>query len=247
MESMNKHGYMPSSPIHCRHNGGSGLQVVRGHHRLDCARRLGLSVYYIVDDSDVGIFEMEGDSRQRWTVADFASARAQAGDTQCAELLAFQADHDLTLGAAASLAGGETAGSANKSRTIRTGTFEIGDMQHAHAVVEITDLCRELAIPFATATSFVSAISRCLRVPEFDADLFCHKLRLHKGKLERRSRVDEYLDQIEALYNYASHERRIPLKHLAEEVARERKNTFGGNQAMGQERGRRTRHRKANP
>lgn len=40
MASMARAGFMPSSPIQCQRNGSAKLKVIRGHHRLDYAKRL---------------------------------------------------------------------------------------------------------------------------------------------------------------------------------------------------------------
>ena len=231
LESMREHGFMPSSPIQCKPNGNGTLKVIRGHHRLHYAKRLKLPVYYVIDTTNTDLLDLEGTVRQQWNGQDFAVARSRAGDKDCAELLEFQKKHNLTLGAAADLAGGQTAGSQNKLRQVKSGTFKIGDMKHANQVVAITDLCREVGIVFATATAFVKAISMSLRIPEFDAKLFCHRIRLHAPRLNKRSRVDEYLDEIEALYNYGTRSNRLPVRFRAEELSKERYLSFGGRQA----------------
>jgi len=228
LESMKTHGFMPSSPIQCKHNGSGTLKVIRGHHRLHYAKRLKLPVYYVIDETNCDMFDLEGATTQQWNGMDFAAARTKAGDKDCAALLDFQKKHDLTLGAAASLVGGESAGSQNKIRHVKTGTFKVGDMKHANAVVAITDLCREVGIYFATSTAFVNALSLALRIPEFDAGLFCHRIRLYAANLRKRGRADEYLDEIEALYNYGTRTKRLPVRFRAEEISRERHDSFGG-------------------
>ena len=232
LESMREHGFMPSSPIHCKPNGDGTLKVIRGHHRLHYAKRLKIPVYYVIDQTDTDVFDLEGSSQQKWSAPDFAVARSRAGDKACAFLLKFMNEHGLTIGAAASLVGGETAGSPNKMKQVKAGTFKVGDMKHANQVVAVTDLCREAGITFTTSSAFVKAISMALRIPEFDAKLFCHRVRLHAPRLNKRGRVDEYLDEIEALYNYGTRSNRLPVRFRAEELSKERHLSFGGRQAV---------------
>lgn len=227
LASMKKHGFMPSSPIQCVRNGKGKLKVIRGHHRLDYAKQLGLPVWYVIDDANVDLFDLEG-VKQAWSVKDFAYARASAGDANCAKALAFQKQHGLTLGAAVSLVGGESAGSGNKIRSIKDGTFKsTPDMAHANAVVAITDHCREKAIEFATASAFVAAVSLTLRVPEFDRDVFLHRVTINGQQMTKRSTVNAYLEEIEGLYNYQARGRRIPLAFRAREVSKSRQIDFG--------------------
>lgn len=220
--SMKKVGFMPSSPIQCARNGSSRLKVVRGHHRLDVAKRLGLPVWYVVDNSKVDLFDLEG-GRQQWSANDFLTARAAAGNAHCETVVEFRKRHGLTLGAAASLVGGQSAASGNKVKQIKDGTFKVaGDLTHAKTVVSITDYCHECGVEFARSAAFVGAVSMCVRVPDFDPAVFKHRVKLHGGIMRKRAAKDEYLDEIDALYNYGAKGRRLPLEFQAKEVARER-------------------------
>ena len=64
--SMKENGFMPSSPIHCVRNGNGKLKIIRGHHRFANAKELGLPVWYVIDESNVDLFLLEGSSRSRW-------------------------------------------------------------------------------------------------------------------------------------------------------------------------------------
>lgn len=226
LKSMTEHGFMPSSPLQCVHNGNGKLKVVRGHHRLHYAKQLGLPVWYVIDETVTDIFGLEGGTGQTWTPGEFAEARVNAGDKDCTFLMNFRKKHNLTLGAASSLVGGECAGSHNKARAIKDGSFRVGDMTHANQVVDITDHCREKGIAFATSTAFVSAISMVLHVPEFDAQAFKHRVSLYPSRMGKRGTVDEYLAEIEAAYNYAA-KKPLPLAFRAREMSKERHDTFG--------------------
>jgi hypothetical protein len=127
-ESMRKYGFMPSSAVHCVRNGNGKLRIIRGHHRFKKAKELGLPVWYIVDESNKDLFSLEA-CKTSWSVGDFAYARANAGHEDFVKLLEFQKAHHLTPGAAASLVGGESAGSKNKIRTVKKGNFRAGDMK----------------------------------------------------------------------------------------------------------------------
>jgi hypothetical protein len=228
-QSMKTHGFMPSGAIHVRRNGNGTLKVIRGHHRLHCAKRLKLPVFYIVDETEVDIFDLEGDSRVAWSMPDFVSARAASGDKACAHLIEFQRKHKLPIGAAASLVAGETASSHNAQKMVKQGKFKAGDQSHANAVVQITDALLLLGVEFATSWLFVQALSRALRVPEFDGEAFLAKVRLYPMNLHRRASASEYIEEIEALYNYGakSPRSRIPLAFRAKEVGMKRQRTFG--------------------
>ena len=227
--SMRKSGFKPSCAIHCIRNGEGKLKVIRGHHRLYYAKRLGLEVFYIIDDSDNNdIFDLEGAFSQTWTVTDFVIARAKADDKECSFLLQFCNKHHIPIGVGAAIVSGSSGASgSNKTNMIKRGTYKRGDMELANKVVRITDECRDLDIPFATSSGFVSALSQVLRVPQFDAETFCSRIRLYPKHMNRRGSIDEYLDEIEGLYNYRAREKRFPLKHEAQKIMRQRQKNFG--------------------
>ncbi len=104
LDSMQKYGFLPGCAIHCVQNGNGKLTVIQGQHRLHYAKKLGLPVWYIIDDTCTDIYCLEA-VRQNWSLTDFAEARANAGDKNYIKLLAFQKKHGIPLGAAASLLG----------------------------------------------------------------------------------------------------------------------------------------------
>lgn len=220
---MKKHGFMPSCPIHVVPNGRGKLKVIRGHHRLDYARRLKLAVYYVIDESNIDLFELEGSSDTLWSAMDHAEARARAGNADYIKMLDFKKKHGLTIAVAAALVGGESAGSGNKLRCLKQGTFlATSDMSHANKVVRITDSCYKAGIKFARTSSFVSAVSLVLHVPEFDSDVFLHRIALVGAQLRKRATSHEYLEEIEAIYNYGAKSKRAAIAFQAKELARKR-------------------------
>lgn len=220
-ESMRRVGFMPSSAIHCTYGEGGKLRVVRGHHRLIVAQELGIPVYYIVDTSNTNLFDLEGDSRSAWGARDFLWSGAAAGNKDYEALQNFMDRYGYTVTVAASLLGGQSAGSGNLQKLVKTGAFKCGDPSHASDVTTITETCRTLGMRFATAVSFVSAVSAVLRIPEIDADQLRRRIVANPGMLQIRSRRDDYLDQLEAVYNFRSRET-IPLKARAIEIMKMR-------------------------
>lgn len=170
-ESMSKHGFMPSSPIQCVRLPNGKLKIIKGHHRYDTAKRLGEQIWYIIDDTNTDIFELEG-GKTGWSIIDFVHARAHAGDENCIKLIDFSKNHHIPLGAAAALVGGESAGSGNKVRQIKSGRFRMGDLTHAYQVVRVTDRFKELNIPFAATALLVQSLL-LYEYPNSTSTYFC--------------------------------------------------------------------------
>ena len=227
--SMKKYGFMPSCPIHVKPTEGGKLTVIRGHHRLDCAKRLGLPVYYVSDDTNVDIFDLEGDSGQLWNLTDFATARAGTGDKHYVKLITWAKKNRIPIGQAASLLHGESAGSHNAMKQIKKGSFTTKENKHSEDVAWATSEMIEAGVSFAKSSTFIAALSKCLRVKEFDVRAFVSKVRLYPSNLNKRSSINDMISEIESLYNYAakSTKNRIPLAFLARQVGLKRQTSFG--------------------
>ena len=236
-ESMRLHKFMPSSPIQCTRNGRGKLKVIRGHSRLDYAKRLGLGVWYVIDQTVTDLFELEGDAGSRWSIEDFLVSRAKAGNEHYRRDIAFRKEHGISLGAAISLMAGESAGSLNAVRKVKQGTFRVSnDLEHANVVVSLVDFCRAHGAACAGTSGFVNALSAVARVPEFEPAVFRNRIAKMPSLLAKQATTKSYLDIIEEVYNYQAKGRRLPLAFRAVEVGRQRKETFGGKGALGRER-----------
>lgn len=232
-ESMRKHGFMPSCAIHVKSNGPAHMIVLRGHHRLAEAKRQKLPVHFIVDNIENDIFNLEASSHSVWNSKDWATAHKNNGNEQYQMLLDFQSAHGIPLGSAAVLLQGKCANGHDSTTALKKGTFKIGDTKHAKAVVKITDACFCAGMEFARGKAFLAAISSALFVPEFNASTFIGKVNNNPKMIRKCSKRDEYLDEVENLYNFRSSEKRIPLKFLTLEALRVQKDTFGGKQKSG--------------
>ena len=221
-ESMRKHGFMPSCAIHCVKTTGGKMKVIRGHHRLHYAKRIGLPVWYILDDTQTDLFDLEGSSTGVWSLSDFTEARAKAGDKGAQKILEFHKETGIDLMTSCSLVGGESAGSHNKHHQIKQGVFKIGNMQHAYEVARVVNHCKALHVPFATSRAFVGAVSMALRCEQCDINILIHRMDQAAGIMMKRATRADYLDELESVYNRGARGNQIPLAHLAKEACRQR-------------------------
>jgi hypothetical protein len=220
--SMRKHGFMPSCAIHCVKTTGGKMKVIRGHHRLHYAKRLGLQVWYIIDDTQTDLFDLEGSSTGVWSLRDFVDARAKAGDKGAQKVRDFHIETGIDLMTCCSLVGGESASSNNKQKQVKAGSFKIGNMQHAYEVARVVEHCKKLNVQFATVKPFVTAISAALRCGEVDINTLIHRLDQAAGNMMKRSTRDDYLDELESVYNRGAKTKQIPLAHIAKNTMRKR-------------------------
>ena len=221
-ESMSTFGFCPGCAIHVQPGKNGKLRVMRGHHRLDVAKDLGLPVWYIIDDTPIDIYRLEGSSNQAWSGGDFAIARRRGGDKYCRELLRFKEKNNLTLGASARLLGN----GSGWTKGIKQGTFRVADTGHADKVAEVANFCFEQGLLFARSTAFVLALSSAMQIPEFDPDHFVAKVGLYPATMNRRGMLSDYLGEIEAVYNYHTRtNKQIPVALRADQESKRRRQT----------------------
>jgi len=223
--SMERYGFDEGLPIRCVRSANGKLKITHGHHRFCVARKKKLPVWYIVAGSDISLFESEA-STHAWNIRDYTVARARAGEDPAEAVLQYHRQTGIVLQACVSLVGGHGASSGRKAVDMKMGKFKVGDMIHAKAIAEIVSHCGKHGLDFATEWGFVNALSKCLFVPGFDAELFMHKVSAHSELMDRRRTVDDYLDLMELVYN-RQQKKRMPLAFLARQLAAERKASFG--------------------
>ena len=223
-QSFQKHGYLYEYPVLCSENGDGTFHIHAGHHRFDLARRYDTGVWYMIVDPKLTIFEREASSHGVWSSTDFISAYAKAGNEQYVQLQIFARAHNIPPRAAASLLWGETtSASTNITHHLKDGTFIIRARDFAEAVVAVTDDLFSLGISFATMRSFVAAIAQLIHLEDFDSERLIHRVTLYPSNLHKRTTMDEYLEEIEALYNYGIRSgQRVPLAFLAKTAAAQR-------------------------
>lgn len=218
---MKKNGFSPADPIHCVRSTEPGKLIVkRGHHRLECAKKLGIELCYVVFEDTTTIAEYEG-SHRKWSAKDYIESRARAGDFDYQLAL----DHSEASGIRVSqviqmLMNGE----ANPSITqkIKNGQFEIRFKEHFHKVESIILYLREMNIPYAKESALVSALSLVCHLEDFDSYTFIQKLKKSMHLLYHAGNKDNFLIMIETIWNHGT-KHKIPLKLDAINAEIERK------------------------
>lgn len=214
--SMRKNGFLKSGAIHCEALPNGRFKVIRGHHRLICAKMLGLPVYFIVEDVHVDISDIETPG-QNWNTTDFVSRFVASGNEHYAALVRFHREHRISLTLAAGLLVNEPAGSDRLLAMLRSGAFKVTNVKHAAKVVDIIDTARTAGVKFATHYSFASAVSVACRVHGFDAKWFKRRLETYPSKMQHRGTTKDFVAEIESLYNFASRNQ-INLSFLASKM-----------------------------
>ena len=223
--SMQKYGFDHGFPIRCIKSTNAGkLLITHGHHRFFVASKLGIPFWVIVAKNDIGLFESES-SAHSWTINDFTSARARAGETPANAVMKYHQETGIPMGVCLSLVGGEGASSSNKQDDIKRGTYRVGDMKHANEIAYVVKYLLAAGFDFVQRRDFVTALSKCLLVPEFSAKDFLQRATTHRKHMEQKRSQDAYLELIEMIYN-RGRGAKIPLAFMAREASRMRGGKF---------------------
>lgn len=220
-ESMKKYGFFDGFPLIVVENGGGKYRVICGNHRLTVARNLGLEFSYVIlplkdRAAIIDIIKSFELSTKGWSLKNWAEFWFNTGFTDYGVLLKFAKEYRLPLGAAASIC--MVSPNPNGASWVKDGKFAIvGNMSHAYAVARVVNVCRNGGVRFASAIGFVGAVSMTLRIPNFQCDTLLDKLKKYHGKMDKCVGWEQYLNELERVYNYRNGSK-IALAFRAKEV-----------------------------
>lgn len=218
-DSLKKYGFIPAYPLHCRAR-GNRLEVFDGHRRFTAAKELSLPVWYIIyNNGQLNLAEIN-DAQEKWTVTDFIESMAQRGVADYRELLEFSRKYRLPIGMSAGLLAGCVGASGEIGKRLRGGTYAIKDRETSSAVASIVSELHAIN-KVARHSYFLNAMTRCVRVREFDASQFVEKARKLPAKFIPQPDVQSFLRMIDEIYNYHA-QKPIPLAFMANEASKGR-------------------------
>jgi len=218
ISSMGKHGFMGSKPIQCYRRADGKLVVIDGHHRLEAAKHLGITFYYVVEGEQMQEAMPDGNRGLMWKNADFVRQYSIRGNKDYAALSSYVA-RGLPLAIAASLLGGQSAGSGNIVKSIPSGTFKVKTTDHAEKILSMIE--DDPSARVFRHANFIKALSMCLWVKEFDFQTFKHRAEHNHHMIPNCSNVLDFLAAIEEVYNFRS-QKRVSVAFLARETAKKR-------------------------
>jgi len=217
LKSLKEKGYDPARPIVCVRNARNRLEVVDGQHRLNFCRELKIPVFYTET--------IHGDPREyntqsvSWSIHDWVKSWRCKGVKDYETLSTFAEKHKLPITTSANLLAGCDNSGGSTVNKIKAGSFKVMNVDFAercaNAITAIHEHFKE-----ARSFYFVAAVFRCVKVEKFDLAHLMSKIRKYPGELKPQARVDQYLEDIQNLYNRADKKNQIPLRFLANQAAK---------------------------
>ena len=220
-ESMKKHGWLWSFPMTVVRDGDKKV-IVDGQNRFTAAKHLKIPVLFVVYDGQKELVISEiNDTQRGWSIADHVGSRAAQGNSHYVYLKDFANRTGMPMLRAASLLWGEAADSGNVQLAVKAGRFEVRDVEYAERVASIA-IAVKAHRTWALGTSFLGALSRVVRVKEFDDAHFIKKANTWVSLLNHEPlAVQDFIEMIEKIYN-RSVRSPIPIKFLAGQSSRAR-------------------------
>jgi hypothetical protein len=215
--SMKENGFIPSYPIVCRRDAKGSLVVKDGQHRLAFARKHGLAVYWIEDNSGFDVAAVNC-TQKPWQPIDYAYRYADAGSAHYKELLLFKEEHGLPITLATMLLAGHTCFSAIADK-FYSGEFKVKDHTWASQVVAIYVPITRLNAKLKSK-QFLNACARASRVPEFSAKRLIDNVERCRDLLVHYGSCDAYMDMLQNVYNFGRRDL-VALKIEATKAMRE--------------------------
>lgn len=219
-KSMKTHGFIAAYPLHVVRNGNGKLKIKAGHHRFVVAKKLGLPVWYVICDDGATIHELEN-ATTKWTLNDYLQSFCRCGMEEYQRVADYMERTGIPTQSAVSLLGGHLASSGQHGPVFKAGVFKITDNEYAEQVGDVIQHCKRAGFPFACNTLFVLAVSRVMRVTQFSATEFKHKVDLNASMLKRQPHLAGYMEMIESIYN-RQRQNKIPLVFLTAQTMKER-------------------------
>lgn len=185
-------------------------QIIDGQHRFECIKELGLPLNYVVCKG-YGLNEVQilNQNSKNWNYDDYLEGYIDLGYKDYILYKEFKEkykfDHNSTL---ILLSKPNQLSNQNQDHVIefREGKFKVLDYHYAEGIAKKIWLLNGLYDGFLRR-SFVFAMIRLLKNPEFELTEFITKLKLQPSALTDCTTTDQYITIIEEIYNYKRREK----------------------------------------
>lgn len=200
IEAIKHKNFLPYFPIVV----SPKFEVLEGQHRLKAAEYLRLPIYYMISDEmkveDVADINEVQDA---WKTSDHLNFQCEQGNEHYLTLRAFMEKWPyIPIRVAINLTASRS-GNANDAVTavFKRGEYVCNSLDFAEEVAAAVFDFSEW-FKYFRQQSFIFAIAKCTRNPEYDHKRMMQKMKYLSVRLVRCSRMEEYLQILEDIYNH---------------------------------------------
>lgn len=221
-QSLKDYGWIPSFPMTVTKN-GKALTIVDGQHRFSIARELGIPVKYVLVDQEIDISQINN-TQDTWKLRDYLERWKRAGKEPYFEIDDFMNTHpSITLSMAITLLSGVYDSGTWYKNKFMDGNMKISPTSRgmAYSVANVFESILEVSKD-AKHNNFMKALYKCFHVDQFDPHRFIEQCEKNPAMIQPYSKIEDWLELIQEIYNHGRKSNRIPLKFQVEEVMKAR-------------------------
>jgi hypothetical protein len=198
--SISENGFLPCYPIWAVQYGNK-LLIFDGHRRFHIAKTLNVPLWYIIVNPPRGLEPKDtGNWSKPWVTKHYVLTYAQVNNPHYKKLLEFSETYRLPIGIAAGILEGNMGASGQTGKRIKDGKFIILDEETAIRIASVTSALREIG-NVTRSSGFLSALSRCMRVDNFDIQRFIINAQKCPGMIVQQPTIESWLSVMEEIYN----------------------------------------------
>lgn len=181
------------------------MEVIDGQHRLEALKTLNLPVnYIIIPGADLLTVQMLNSSSKSWSLADYIQSYIKRGNDNYVVLWDFHKRYQLPLSVCVGLLVGVPG--RNEGELIRSGSFVVKDRNFAEAIAgAISGLRKSIDKRLIMDRDLLRAFTKVLKSKNIDLKRLRHKMALFGPTIKKQYAVNDYMREIERVYNHRIH------------------------------------------
>lgn len=186
------------------------MEIIDGQHRLLAAKKVGVDIYYQIDetlsDDDMAILNSNA---RIWGPGDFLHHFVSRGNENYKKLNNFLKVHDLKLYDGLALLG---KGGGGVAADLRAGTFQFPDPNKAIEAAEGAEKIKEILnyisdtsinrLPFLNHKTVFRSLIPLVTHPDFDLKLMLRKIDMLLPKIIKKADTQSYFEMFRDIYNW---------------------------------------------
>lgn len=187
----------------------SGMRVIDGQHRLEAAKKLGVEVYYQINEEsthqDIALLNA---AQKRWTTNDYMNYYSSLGKTAYKKLLEYTKEKNVSVSFLTKLLRGDQDGALRK---LKAGTLTMEDISMEEVEVQITLVNNAITLIkryvlktgyWMDSHKFKTALLTFFKNPEVEFQVFERKVTLKADSIHPCADVYGYYTMIRDIYNW---------------------------------------------
>jgi hypothetical protein len=185
------------------------MEVIDGQHRLEAAKRLGVTIFYAQDDNvtqnDIASLNS---NKKNWALMDYLRFYAEQGGYKDYEnFLEFVSRHGaMPVATLLSLCSKD----GKVSRNYKDGVIDISEMRKAELVLDyLSDYDQHT--PFSRTSRFIDALAFIVRTGLYDHGHMMNKLQQAGNSLQTETQVKGWILSLQRAYNFKMRDENIVL------------------------------------